>query len=266
MAQEQQRRPRHGKPHEGQVSDPIKQRIAEQEQRVAEQDDMAHALAEGVLAYDRKLTARIDAIERDLWRYDERLRIELKRYAPRASDWLSYLVVLLVGAVVANVFLLHMGELFGWGLTDRYNALLEVGQTALTGDASMLPAGVGGGLWALVELFVGLTVSLPLGILHFLQVIIPEPALVMGLPEGALLALIAWILVTACPLSTYLSKRAEFRAAKAQSAGEIAKSRKALEETRITRDEIRNSDLYRMAVEEERRAKELEEGRRAARG
>ena len=125
MTQEQQRRPRHGKPHEGQVSDPIKQRIAEQEQRVAEQDDMAHALAEGVLAYDRKLTARIDAIERDLWRYDERLRIELKRYAPRASDWLSYLVVLLVGAVVANVFLLHMGELFGWGLTDRYNALLE---------------------------------------------------------------------------------------------------------------------------------------------
>ena len=125
-----------------------------------------------------------------------------KRVYPGLKTWLLYLLAVVVVVLVLSSLLLHMSELFGWGLHDWVNGMLD------NVEATLSAAGSKGGLIGilanivlfLIAIIVTVLISLPLGILHMLQVILPDAESYMGFLEGAVVVAAAIVLARLFPL------------------------------------------------------------------
>ena len=216
-----------------------------------------------VLEKDEELTRKIESLESFIRANKKELRHVGRRGAPNASEWLVFLGALLLGALVVTLLVLHLGELFGWGLTERFDALLEAAKGALlSGDGPLNM--VGQVLWLLVEVLTGVVISLPLNILCLLQVIIPEPRVLMGVPEGALIVLVLWLVWALSPLVTHVDRRGQVRADRERLRDSIKRAREDLEAAHAMRDTIRSGTRYPHALERKRRKEEFEAQRRKA--
>ena len=256
MAQDEERTPKHGGPSEEDPVDRIMQIAREEEEREREGDAY-------VLEKDEELTRKIESLESFIRANKKELRHVGRRGAPNAGEWLVFLGVLLLGALVVTLLVLHLGELFGWGLTERFDALLEAVKGALlSGDGPLNM--VGQVLWLLVEVLTGVVISLPLNILRLLQVIIPEPRVLMGVPEGALIVLVLWLVWALSPAATYADRRAQVRADRERLRDSIKRAREDLEAAHAMRDTIRSGTRYPHALERKRRKEEFEAQRRKA--
>ena len=121
---------------------------------------------------------------------------------PSPKTWLLYLLAVVVVTLVLSSLLLHMSELFGWGLYEWFNGMLD------NVEATLTTAGGKGGLMGILSnvallvlsLIVSVLIGLPLGILHLLQVILPDAESYMGFLEGAVVIAAAFVLVRLFPL------------------------------------------------------------------
>lgn len=227
------------------------------DQLIADEDLLADVglLEEVALEKDRQLSGEIVAIERSIEAFEERERKIMQRSIPSPGDWLAFaLVILLPSVLIMHVLYLHMGELHGWGATERFDALLETVQGALTtagggeGPLNM----VGQVLWLLVEVVVAIAVVIPLGILRFLQIIVPDAETLMFYAEGAAIALIVLFLLRFNPIGQYRAAWAEYRSVNTESLKEAREAKRQLGEKRAQRDMIRKSEIYQAALEKKR--------------
>lgn len=116
----------------------------------------------------------------------------------------------------------------------------------------------------LVEVVTGVGISLPLNILRLLQAVIPEPRVLMGVPEGALIALVLWLVWAMSPAVAHADRRAQVRADRERLRSSSKRAREELAVARAMRDVIRGGSRYQHAVEERRRKEEFEAMRRKA--
>jgi hypothetical protein len=121
---------------------------------------------------------------------------------PSLKTWLLYLLAIVLTTMVLSSLILHMSELFGWGLYEWFNDLLDKVEATLT-----TAGGTGGpvhvlanAVWALIVIVVGILVVFPMGILHMAQVILPDVESYMGFLEGAVVGAAALVLLRAFPL------------------------------------------------------------------
>lgn len=259
MAEEQKRTPKHSRPSEEETAERFLQAIREAEERDRENDAY-------VLGRDEKLTRRIESLESSIEASKKELRHVGRHDALPVYECLTFLAALLVGALVVTMFALHLSELFGWGLTERFDALFQALRSTLLGmgggDGPLHV--VGQVLFFPIEVVVGVCVTLPLNILRFLQIIIPEPRVLMGVPEGVLIALTLWLVWALNPLATFRERRAQVRAERVRLRNSIKDARDELKAVHAMRDMIRSGSRYQHLVQARRMEEELEAQRRKA--
>lgn len=225
--------------------------------RALEQDK---AFDQAILEDVRGLTEAIERAEAKIKRFEDDYRRERERITPTLGEHIAYLIVVIPAALVINLLVIHMSELYGWGYSDWVNALLDSAEVTLTtagGGAGLLNM-AGKALWFLIVVVVGITLALPLRILQFLEVIIPDAHVLMGIAEGVVIAVLAFIVLRFSPLVTYFEERRKADAVYAKSADSLRRDKQKVQEWRAKRDTYVNTPRYQGLMAKQRAKEEHE--------
>lgn len=245
----------------------LEQEKPEQSDEVTEAEEAFYRLLEQDKKFDQALledvqglTKGIERAEARIKRFEDDARRERERITPTLGDHISYLIVVVPAALVIHLLVIHMSELYGWGYSNWFNALLDSAEVTLTtaggGDGLLNMAGKA--LWFLIVVVVGITLALPLRILQFLQAIIPDAQVLMGIAEGLAIAAIVFIVLRFSPIVTYFGERKEFDAAYARSADNLQRDKQKVQEWRAKRDMYVNAPRYQSLMAKQRAKEEHE--------
>ncbi len=199
-----------------------------------------------LLINEERAVKEIDEAEASIRYYEKEIRSIRKSGLPALMGNLWHLIILIPALLVIHVLVLHLSKLYGWGFTERLDTLLDTIQTTLTtaGGGEGLLHMAGTVLWALVTIIVGITVAIPLNILDFLSIIIPDAPVLMGIAEGLAIAAIAVFAIYTSPIGDYLKQRKELKETAAEYASKIRQKRELIKEKQVELKQIRSHPQY----------------------